>query len=123
MNLLLLLFVIPFSTIIFSIVLQRLIKCPILVALTAFSVFLILAVTVFDETFFVLAVIYAVLAYVSAVLSKIIKKIINRYVVNMDNSDTNYISDNDPTDANAGCGCSRSEIIVDKNYGNKRFWR
>ena len=35
MNLLLLLFALPLATIIFSIVLQKLINCPILVALTA----------------------------------------------------------------------------------------
>lgn len=93
---------------------------PILVALTAFAIFLILAITAFDETFIILAVIYSVLAYLTAILTKII----NKYMSNVDNNNTGCCLDNGGIDeSNVDCGCSRSEIIVDKNYGNKRCWK
>lgn len=131
MNLLLLLFAIPFATVIFSIILQKLIKCPILVALAAFSIFIILAVTVFDETFFILAVIYSILAYVAALLARIIGNIISRYYGN------NQIAgacecDEKLMDGNQGIyegfsGSSQnqeksSELIIDKCGCRRKGW-
>ena len=61
--------------------------------------------------------------YLLSIYRKIIKKIINRCFVNMENSATDCMDNNDSCNSNTDCGCSRSEIIVDKNYGNKRYWR
>ena len=51
MNIILLFFVLPFATIIFSIVLQKILKCPVLVAAIFFAIYLILAYTVFWNRF------------------------------------------------------------------------
>ena len=51
MNILLLFFVLPIATIILSIVLLKLLKCPVLVAATFFAIYLILAYTAFDSDF------------------------------------------------------------------------
>ncbi|MBQ3409451.1 MAG: DUF2651 family protein [Clostridia bacterium] len=127
MNLLLLLFAIPFATIVFSIILQKIINSPILVALAAFAIFIILAVTIFDESFFILAVVYAIIAYLSAIITRLIKTIIrkcnngNHNNSNVDNIEIN----NDLNDENTNnyYGCTKSEIIVDKNNMNRRYWR
>lgn len=132
MNLLLFLFAIPFATIIFSIILQKLIHSPILVALAAFSIFIILAVTVFDETFFILAVVYAILAYIAAVFTRIIKSIIDRCSNNQQSCSCGIIeSINTHNEANVSeeqnnnnyCDCERNEMIIDKRNMNRKYWR
>lgn len=62
-------FAIPVATILLSIVWQRIVDSPILVAITAFSIF-ILAVYIFDSTLLLLAIIYTLLSYITAVVSK-----------------------------------------------------
>lgn len=64
--------VLPLATVLISIVLQRLLKSPILVALLVFSVFLILAFTVFTTDFLINAIIYAIIAYITALTFKLI---------------------------------------------------
>jgi len=70
--------VLPLATIIFSIALQRLLKCPILVAAIVFAVFLILAYTVFGTGFIIAAIVYAILAFITAFLTCLICRIIRR---------------------------------------------
>lgn len=72
MNILLLFFAIPLAIIILSIVLQKILKCPVLVAAVFFAIFLIIAFAVFDATFLVAVIIYTFLAYITAVIVKII---------------------------------------------------
>ena len=64
--------ILPLATILISIVLQKLLKSPILVAILVFAVYLILAFTVFTTDFLVNAIIYTILAYVTAVIVRII---------------------------------------------------
>jgi len=64
--------VLPLATILISIVLQRLLKSPILVALLVFAVFLILAFTVFTTDFLINAIIYAIIAFITALIFKLI---------------------------------------------------
>lgn len=128
MNLVLLLFVLPFTTIIFSIVLQRIIRCPVLVALTVFSIFLILAFTVFDEGFLILAILYTILSYITAVITRLIKRIIKKCLCNLNDSDNNFCnqdvdSDNDSDNDSAGCGCNRSAVVINESCRNRRYWR
>lgn len=78
MNLILIFVVLPLATIIFSIALQRLLKCPILVAAIVFAVFLILAYTVFGTGFIIAAIVYAILAFITAFLTCLICRIIRR---------------------------------------------
>lgn len=72
MNTLLIFFALPLATIILAIVLQKLIKCPILVAAIFFSIYLIVAFAVFNATFLIVAIIYTFLAYVTASIVKIL---------------------------------------------------
>ena len=72
MNIILLFFVLPFATIIFSIVLQKILKCPVLVAAIFFAIYLILAYTVFGTDFLIFAIIYTILSYITALITKTI---------------------------------------------------
>ena len=64
--------VLPIATIILAFVLQKLIRIPILTALTFFAVYLILSYTVFDNTFLINTIIYTVLAYITALIAEYI---------------------------------------------------
>lgn len=62
----------PIAVILISIVLQRLLKSPILVAILIFAIFLILAYTVFTPEFLLNAIIYAIIAFITAAIIKLI---------------------------------------------------
>ena len=62
MNTLLIFFALPLATIILAAVLQKLIKCPVLVAAIFFAIYLIVAFAVFNATFLIAAIVYTVLA-------------------------------------------------------------
>lgn len=64
--------ILPLATILISIVLQKLLQSPILVAILAFAIYLILAFTAFTTEFLINAVIYTILAFLTAVLVKAI---------------------------------------------------
>lgn len=72
MNILLIFFALPLATIILACVLQKLIKCPILVAAIFFAIYLIVAFAVFDATFLIAAIVYTFLAYVTAAIVRIL---------------------------------------------------
>lgn len=72
MNTLLIFFALPLATIILAIVLQKLIKCPILVAAIFFAIYLIVAFAVFNATFLIAVIVYTFLAYVTAAIVKIL---------------------------------------------------
>ena len=74
MNLLLILFALPIATILLAIVLQKVLKCPVLVAITFFAIYLIVAFALFNASFLVLVIIYTVLAYITAVIVECWKK-------------------------------------------------
>lgn len=119
MNNLLIFFAIPVATIIFSIVLQKLLQSPLLVAATAFAIFLLVTFTAFDESFLVYAILYTLLALITAILVRFICCLINNSdnpCINGEamrdsgicgnNSVSNDNDDNNP--CNNGCGCNRS---------------
>ena len=72
MNILLLFFALPLATIILAVVLQKLIKSPILVAAIFFAIYLIVAFAVFNATFLVAVIVYTFLAYVTASIARIL---------------------------------------------------
>jgi len=82
MNILLLAFALPIATILLSIVLQKILKCPLLVAATFFAVLLIITYAVFDSSFLVFAILYTILAYVTAVLTRLVCNLISRFNLN-----------------------------------------
>lgn len=79
MNILLLAFAIPVATILLALVLQKILRCPLLVAATFFAIFLIVTFAVFDSSFLVFAILYTILAYVTAILTRLICNIISRF--------------------------------------------
>ena len=89
MNTLLIFFALPIATIILAIVLQKVLKCPILIALTFFAIYLIVTFAAFDANFLIFAIVYTILAYIAAVITRFIMNAIN------DNDDNN-------------CGCSNT---------------
>lgn len=80
MNSLLIFFALPVATVILAIVLQKILKCPLLVAATFFAIYLIVTFAVFDVCFLVYAILYTILAYVTAVLTKVICKLIEMFL-------------------------------------------
>lgn len=70
MNTLLIFFAFPVATVILAIVLQKVLKNPLLVAATFFAIYLIITFAFFDVNFLVYAVLYTILAYVTAVLAR-----------------------------------------------------
>ena len=78
MNTLLLFFALPIATIILSIVLLKILKCPALVAATFFAIYLILTYAVLGSDFLIFAIVYTILSYITAIISKTICKIITR---------------------------------------------
>ena len=78
MNTLLLFFALPIATILLSIVLQKILKCPTLVAITFFAIYLIVAFTVFNSSFLIFVIVYTILAYATAVVTRLICNIRER---------------------------------------------
>lgn len=78
MDNILLFFALPVATIILSIVLQKILKCPILVAATFFAIYLIVTYAVFGSDFLIFAIAYSILSYIIAVIVNIIKRLIEQ---------------------------------------------
>ena len=94
--------IIPIATILISIVLQKILKKPVLVAILAFAIFLILAYTVFTPEFLLNAIIYAIIAFITAAIFKLICYLRRRINCNIftvcddsDNCSCNNDDDND----------------------------
>lgn len=99
MNILLLFFAIPIAVIIFSIALQKILKCPILVAAVIFAILLVLTFAFFDCTFLVAAIIYTILSFLVATLFSFFCQINEaREGENEENGESN------------SCGCQRNSI-------------
>lgn len=77
MNILLMFFALPVATVLLAIVLQKIIRSPLLVAATFFAIYLIVTFAAFDISFLVYAILYTILAYVTAVLTKLVCNIIH----------------------------------------------
>ena len=87
--------VLPLATILISIVLQKLLKSPILVAILVFVVYLILAFTVFTTEFLINAIIYTILAYIAALLTCFIQRV---------------LAERDDEDDWCSCGCNMPNV-------------
>lgn len=125
--------VLPIAIIILAIVLQRILKCPILVALTFFAIFLILTFTVFGTDFLIFAILYTILAFIAAFLADLFCRIARR-VRNWDDNNScscrnerNCDCDDDDRfrssgrsgkSRNNGCGCSDCNDRDNANNGN-----
>ncbi|MBP3708502.1 MAG: DUF2651 family protein [Clostridia bacterium] len=124
MNLLLLLFAFPIATIIYSVVLQKIIRCPILVALTIFASFLIVTFAAFDETFLIYTILYTIIAYITAIITRLAKNIFRRIIRNQndDNESECCMTENVGNENDTNNGCCNERSIYD-NYNWRRCRR
>ncbi len=68
MNVLLIFFALPLATIVISIALQKIFRCPILVSAIVFSIFLIITFVINNINFLIAAIIYTIISYISAIM-------------------------------------------------------
>ena len=76
MNTLLIFFALPIAVIIISIALQKIFKCPFLVAGIIFAAFLIVTFVVGNLNLLIATIAYTILAFITAVLTNIICRIL-----------------------------------------------
>lgn len=124
MNTLLLFFALPVATILLSVVLQKILNSPILVAITAFAIYLIVTFAVFDEAFLVFAIVYTILAYITAVLTNYICRLIRCCNSNQDNDSGNCLccnsnDDNENNNDESACQNRNTEFY---RSGRRRLW-
>lgn len=75
-------FALPLATILLAIVLQKILRSPILVAITFFAIYLIVAFVAFSDTLaeaIIAAIIYTIIAYITAYIALIICGIKRRF--------------------------------------------
>lgn len=114
MNILLIFFALPIATIIFSIVLQKLLKCPILVAITIFAIFLIVTFAAFSAEFLVFAILYAILAFITAFITMIICE----YLENRRGSHCWRRCRNNSDNCWRNCNCNNDLLTISSNCRN-----
>lgn len=129
MNTLLILFAFPIAVIIFSIILEKLLNCPIAVASLIFAIFLVITFAAFDETFLIATLAYTIIAFIVAfvvrllhehegnnsicnTLSNLIQNNNGNNKGNDNNENTcetieNILNNNSNNTNNSNCGCNR----------------
>lgn len=133
MDLILLFFALPLATIILAIVLEKILKCPILVAATFFAIFLIVTFAVFGSDFLIFAIVYTILAYIAAAITRFI---CNTFCgngvfrnINARNINTNTLrareiinncndNNDDDDDSECNCGCNSNNNSCNCNSNN-----
>lgn len=78
MNTLLIFFALPIAVIIISIALQKILKCPSLVAAIIFAIFLIVTFIVNNLNFLVAAIVYAIISFITAYITCIVGRLLDR---------------------------------------------
>lgn len=112
--------VLPLATILISIVLQRLLKSPILVAILVFAIFLILAFTVFSPEFLINAIIYTILALLTAWIVKTICCILRRLGCHSsicNHNDSCCWEKEKDNDNHGNCGCANGDNLEESIAG------
>ena len=109
-------FALALATIVLAILINRIVRCPTLVALVFFSVTLLIAAIIGNTTLVVLAVILGILAFLAAVFDCIFKSsgfFRNSNCLTCHNpydDNTVYCRRNNNNNGNCGCGNSNSLI-------------
>ena len=78
MNILLIFFALPLATIIISIALQKILKCPPLVEAVIFAIFLIVTFIINILNFLIAAIVYTIISFITASIVCLICRILNR---------------------------------------------
>lgn len=79
LNTLLIFFALPIATIIISIALQKILKCPPLVAGIIFAIFLIVTFIVNNLNFLIATIVYTIISFITAILVCIFCKLLKRF--------------------------------------------
>ena len=135
-------FALPLATILLAIVLQKILRSPILVAITFFAVYLIVAFAAFSDTLaeaLIAAIIYSIIAYITAYIVMIICRFKHRFC-NCSRGENNNTSSSDLLTVDSTCFANDSNnlntnAIADtsittnqiqnrtSNFGNRRCYR
>ena len=78
-------FALPVATILLAIVLQKILKCPILVAITFFAIYLIVSFTAFSSSLaeaLIATIIYTIIAFITAYIVRLISERCNKQFIN-----------------------------------------
>lgn len=78
MNTLLLFFALPVATIILAIVVEKILRCPVLTAATFFAIYLIVAFAVFDSSFLIFVIVYTIIVFIAALIAEYFFRKCNR---------------------------------------------
>lgn len=116
MNTLLIFFALPIAIIIISIALQKIFKCPFLVAGIIFAIFLIVTFTIGNLNYLVATIAYTILAFITAILTNIICRILRE----LDRrEEANNNSGNLLTISSNGCnGVENDLLTINASYPN-----
>ena len=134
MNTLLLFFALPVATIILAIVLEKILRAPVLTAATFFAVYLILAFSAFDTDFLIFVIIYTILAYIAAVIAEIFfrrcMQIHNRSnntatlgIQDTQNNNINRCNNNDDSNNNCSVNDVATVNVLNNTTGGRTCWR
>ena len=135
-------FALPLATILLAIVLQKILRSPILVAITFFAIYLIVAFAAFSDTLaeaLIAAIIYSIIAYITAYIVMIICRFKHRFC-NCSRGENNNTSSSDLLTVDSTCFANDSNnlntnVIADtsittnqiqnrtSNFGNRRCYR
>lgn len=110
MNILLIFFALPIAVIIISIALQKILKCPYLVAAVIFAIFLIVTFVINNLTFLVAAIVYTIISLITALIVCFICRFLNNQNNNCrcnrnENNETLTINAQGLIASNTGNGC------------------
>ena len=112
-------FALPLATILLAIVLQKILRSPVLVAITFFAIYLIVAFVAFPDTLaeaIIAAIVYTIFAYITALIVKILKKCfcVNRNLMGNVLGTTDNFNDLLTVDSK----CSANNIENNEETGN-----
>lgn len=137
-------FALPLATILLAIVFQKILRSPILVAITFFAIYLIVAFVEFSDTLaeaIIAAIIYTIIAYITAYIVIIICRLRRRFCHcrreeaennrrcgcgnNNDNNENaeNNLTDETVTLSNSNVATSRQYVSRPVAYGNRSCYR
>ena len=111
MNNLLIFFALPIATIIISIALQKILKCPPLVAAIVFAIFLIVTFVVNNLNFLIATIVYTIISFITAAIVCLICRILRR--LEGRNSNCNQCSNNSVASTN-----NNRILTIDGDFSN-----
>lgn len=109
MNNLLIFFALPIAVIIISIALQKILKCPPLVAAIIFAIFLIITFVVNNLNFLIAAIVYAIISFITAIIVWFLDRIgFKNSNCCRNNNNSNIIALSNSENDILNCGCNQS---------------